>query len=77
MESHIRAFVWAPARVLWDDPASINDPGLRTMSKAACPAASATVEREVLVETAYFVPQAGGVALAERAALEGRPDAAS
>jgi putative cardiolipin synthase len=70
MESHIRAFVWAPARVLWDDPASINDPGLRTMSKALV-RRFGEVEREVLVETAYFVPQAGGVALAERLRSKG------
>jgi len=34
LEALYRAFVWAPGRVHWDDRASINDPGLRTMSKA-------------------------------------------
>jgi cardiolipin synthase C len=70
MESLYRGFVWAPGRVLWDDPASINDPGLRTMSKAL-DRRFAEVEREVLIESAYFVPQNGGIAYAKHLRSKG------
>jgi putative cardiolipin synthase len=64
MESLYGAFVWAPGRVLWDDPASINDPGLRTMGKALG-RRFWELEKEVLLETAYFVPRESGTAAAE------------
>ena len=64
LEALYRAFVWAPGRVLWDDPASINDPGLRTMSKALG-RRFGELETEVLVESAYFVPRESGTAAAE------------
>ena len=64
LETLYRAFVWAPGRVLWDDPASINDPGLRTMSKALGRRFD-ELETEVLVESAYFVPRELGTAAAE------------
>jgi putative cardiolipin synthase len=65
MESLYGAFVWAPGRVLWDDPASINDPSLRTMAKAIGQRFR-ELEKEVLLETAYFVPRASGAAAAEQ-----------
>lgn len=64
LESLYRAFVWAPGRVVWDDPASINNPDLRTMSKALRHRLG-ELRKEVLIESAYFVPGAVGVALAE------------
>jgi putative cardiolipin synthase len=64
LEALYRAFVWAPGRVLWDDPASIHDPGLRTMSKALG-RRFGELETEVLVESAYFVPRESGTAAAE------------
>ncbi|MFO1313054.1 MAG: phospholipase D family protein [Burkholderiales bacterium] len=70
MEANYQAFVWAPAQVLWDDPASINDPALRTMSKALGQRFR-EVQSEVLVESAYFVPREPGVALAEQLRARG------
>jgi cardiolipin synthase C len=65
MEAHYRNFVWAPGRVLWDDPASINDPSVRTMSKALGRRFD-ELETEVLIESAYFVPRDPGIALVEQ-----------
>jgi len=70
MESLYGAFVWAPGRVLWDDPASINDPSLRTMAKALG-RRFWELEKEVLLETAYFVPRESGAAAAEQLRSKG------
>ena len=70
LETLYRAFVWAPGRVLWDDPASINDPGLRTMAKAIG-RRFWELEKEVLLETAYFVPRESGTAAAEQLRSKG------
>ena len=70
MDALYRAFVWAPGRVLWDDPASINDPGLRTMSNALG-RRFGKLESEVLVESAYFIPREPGAALAEQLRSKG------
>ena len=60
-----RDFVWAPGRVLWDDPASIDDPGVRTMNRTIGERARA-VERELLIESAYFVPMDSGAETLQR-----------
>jgi putative cardiolipin synthase len=65
-----RAFIWAPGRVLWDDPASINDPELRTMSKALGQRLG-ELQSEVLIESAYFVSREGGVELAKHLQSKG------
>jgi putative cardiolipin synthase len=70
LESLYRAFVWAPGRVLWDDPASINDPDLRTMGKAFKHRLG-ELQKEVLIESAYFVPREGGAAFAEHLRSKG------
>jgi putative cardiolipin synthase len=70
LESLYRAFVWAPGRVLWDDPASINDPDLRTMGKALRHRLG-ELQKEVLIESAYFVPREGGAAFAEHLRSKG------
>jgi putative cardiolipin synthase len=70
LESLYRAFVWAPGRVLWDDPASINDPDLRTMGKALKQRLG-ELQKEVLIESAYFVPREGGAAFAEHLRSKG------
>jgi putative cardiolipin synthase len=70
LETLYGAFVWAPGRVLWDDPASINDPGLRTMAKAIGRRFEA-LEREVFLETAYFVPRESGTSVAEQLRAKG------
>jgi putative cardiolipin synthase len=64
IESLLRAFVWAPGWVVWDDPASINDPNLRTMNKALGRRLG-ELKHEVLIESAYFVPREDGAAFAK------------
>jgi len=59
-----RSFVWAPGRVIYDDPASIHDPDLRVMNKLMHQRL-ARVEKEVLFENAYFIPWKEGVAKAK------------
>ena len=50
-----RSFVWAPGRVIYDDPASIHDPDLRVMNKLM-EKRLGRVEQEVLIENPYFIP---------------------
>jgi putative cardiolipin synthase len=65
----IKGFIWAPGRVVFDDPSSINDPSVRVMNEALH-SRVARLEKELLIESAYFIPQAKGVdavkALVER-----------
>jgi len=65
LDTLYRSFIWAPARVIWDDPASISDPGLRTMNRWLA-SRTGRLETEVLAESAYFVPLQDGVALIKR-----------
>ena len=62
--------MWAPGRVLWDDPASINDPALRTMNKTLVGRARG-LEHELLIESAYFVPLQAGVEVLKRLRAQG------
>ena len=59
-----RRFVWAPGRVIYDDPASIDDPSLRVMNQLMHKRIGA-VEKELLIESAYFIPFKDGVAFAK------------
>jgi putative cardiolipin synthase len=57
----IRGFIWAPAHVVYDDPASIRDPGRRVMH-ALLYQRLERLRTEVLIESAYFIPLDRGVA---------------
>jgi cardiolipin synthase C len=57
----IRGFIWAPGRVVFDDPASINDPSLRVMHKLLFQRFD-RLQTELLIESAYFIPLDGGIA---------------
>ena len=57
----LRALVWAPGHVVFDDPASINDPSLRVMHKLLLQRFD-RLQTELLIESAYFIPLDGGVA---------------
>jgi cardiolipin synthase C len=57
----LRALVWAPGYVVFDDPASINDPSLRVMHKLLFQRFD-RLQTELLIESAYFIPLDGGVA---------------
>ena len=52
--------IWAPGHVVWDDPASINDPSLRTMRRLLVNRLG-RLEKELLIESAYFIPLGPGV----------------
>jgi putative cardiolipin synthase len=70
LEELYRGFVWAPGRVLWDDPASINDPALRTMNETLVGRARG-LEHELLIESADFVPLQAGVEVLKRLREQG------
>jgi cardiolipin synthase C len=56
----IKGFIWAPGRVVYDDPSSINDPSVRVMNEALHRRVG-RLEKEWLIESAYFIPLAKGV----------------
>ncbi|HSE89002.1 MAG TPA: phospholipase D family protein [Candidatus Binatia bacterium] len=66
----IRGFIWAPGRVVFDDPSSIDDPNVRVMQQAMFKRLE-RVEKEVLVESPYFVPLARGVEVAKALVTRG------
>ena len=57
----IRGFVWAPAHVVYDDPASIGDPSRRVMHTLLFQRFE-RLQTELLIESAYFIPLDRGVA---------------
>ena len=57
----IRGFIWAPAHVVYDDPASIRDPGRRVMYTLLYQRFE-RLQTELLIESAYFIPLDRGVA---------------
>ena len=61
LSSIIRDFVWAPAHVVYDDPASISDPSRRVMHTLLLRRLD-RVQTELLIESAYFIPLDSGVA---------------
>jgi putative cardiolipin synthase len=60
ISSMLRGFVWAPGRVLYDDPASIGDVRMRTLSKFIFQRVD-SLQDELLIESAYFIPLPRGV----------------
>jgi len=55
-----RSFVRAPGRAIYDDPSSINDPEVRVMQEAMFRRID-RLEKELLIEAAYFIPMKQGV----------------
>jgi len=55
-------FIWAPGRIVWDDPASINKPGGESRMLEALHQRLGHLQNELLIESAYFVPRDRGVA---------------
>ncbi|MGV6827498.1 MAG: phospholipase D family protein [bacterium] len=54
-------FVWARGGVVWDNPDDINDVGANDIVQALKQKAG-HIDRELLIESAYFVPAGDGVA---------------
>jgi putative cardiolipin synthase len=65
--------IWARGQVVWDDPASINDPSLRTMRRLLVNRLE-RLQTELLVESAYFIPLGPGVEILKGLVSRGRPD---
>jgi putative cardiolipin synthase len=61
LQSRQNALVWAEGSVQWDDPADIRKEGHTSGMVEALAARMRTLERELLIESAYFVPMEKGV----------------
>lgn len=55
-------FIWAPGKVVWDDPASIGETGEAGDMKKGFRKKLDTVNKALIIESAYFVIGDGGVA---------------
>lgn len=62
--------VWAPIRVLYDDPSKVEDRSVQGIAPELAAVASGAKE-EILIENAYFVPREPLVELADAAARRG------
>ena len=60
ISSLLKELHWAPGRVLYDDPASIDDIRMRTMGKFIFQRLD-QLQNELLIESAYFIPLPRGV----------------
>jgi len=59
--AHFDNFIWAPGKIVWDDPASIQKEGSTTAMVQGLVRRLDAVEEEVLIEAAYFVTRDPGV----------------
>jgi putative cardiolipin synthase len=55
-------FIWAPGRIVWDDPDSIRHEGATSQMAEGLVQRLGRLEDELLIESAYFVPLDPGVA---------------
>ena len=53
--SYLRGLIWAPGRVLYDDPESIYDARKRTLSRFIFERVD-SLQQDLLIESAYFIP---------------------
>jgi putative cardiolipin synthase len=58
------SFVWAPGRVVWDDPSSVQEGKEASAMEDALHRKIQTLQRELLIESAYFVVRDRGVRVA-------------
>jgi putative cardiolipin synthase len=57
--------VWAPGRIVWDDPANIKETGETSTIRTGFHNKLDTVQESLIIESAYFVVGDGGVARAK------------
>ena len=57
-------FVWAPGRVVWDDPSTVQEGREASVLFDAFSRKLQTIQRELLIESAYFVVRDRGVRIA-------------
>ena len=58
--------IWAPGRVVWDDPAAVKETGKAGDLMAALRRKLDTVQKSLTIESAYFVVGDGGVATVQK-----------
>jgi putative cardiolipin synthase len=58
------SFVWAPGRVVWDDPSTVQEGREASAMDDALHRKIQTIQRELLIESAYFVVRDRGVRVA-------------
>jgi putative cardiolipin synthase len=61
LRAEIDKFVWAPGRIVWDDPAEIVATGSTSRMLEALHRRVGTLEAELLIESPYFVPRDRGI----------------
>ncbi len=70
LESEVHNFIWAPGRIVWDDPAAFTDAGVTSRMLEGLHQRISTLERDLLIESAYFIPRDRGIE--KMAELHGR-----
>jgi putative cardiolipin synthase len=63
LENIFDDLIWAPGQIVWEDPTSIYEGVKSGRMNAALLERLQTLESELLIESAYFVPQESGVAV--------------
>lgn len=71
LESIFADFVWAPGEIVWEDPSSIYEGISEGRMNKALYERLRTLEHELLIESAYFVPRTVGVDATGRLAERG------
>lgn len=64
-------FIWAPGQIVWNDPAAIRDDITRGKMIKAFYNKVKTLQKELLIESAYFVPQEKGLEVARQLTSRG------
>ncbi len=62
LKSEIDKFVWAPGRIVWDDPAEIAATGGTSRMLEGLHRRVGSLETDLLIESPYFVPRDRGIA---------------
>jgi len=65
LKKEIDKFVWAPGRIVWDDPAEIVATGGTSRLLEGLHRRLARLDTELLIESPYFVPRDRGIARAK------------
>jgi putative cardiolipin synthase len=66
LQSILASLIWAPGRIVWDDPAAIYDENQTGRIGKAWAKKLETLQHELLIESAYFVVREGGVETVQR-----------
>jgi putative cardiolipin synthase len=61
LRAEIDKFVWAPGRIVWDDPAEIMATGGTGRMLEGLHRRAGTLETDLLIESPYFVPRDRGI----------------